>query len=149
MNPHARLSNKWMRRLVVAGVLAVVTLVAACVFFRISSPGDIEAYLGMARECHPAWRPLALRRVGAGDSAAEFLRRHPPNFRDEFGRYGVYRYYRDTGHGLSFTTLHVVARDGRLLRAQASSCTWRFTFFDTPDPALDAEYAAFAKQHGE
>jgi hypothetical protein len=74
--------------MVATNVLAV--MVATCTFLRISHPQDIEAYSGMAWECHPVWKQFALRRFGAGDSAQKLFRRFSPTRRLEFGRYGVY-----------------------------------------------------------
>src|SRR6185295_3782724 len=100
----------------------LVAFFAACLFFRVHRPQDFVAYLGMVRECHPVWRELALRRLGAGDSAADLLRRFPPSNREEFGRYAVYVYYR--GSRPAMTRLTVIARDGRLVRATSVSCAW-------------------------
>jgi hypothetical protein len=119
---------------------------AACAFLRIWRVRDVEAYLGMASECHPVWRQFAFRRLGAGDSASDLLGRYPPSRREEFGRYGVYRYYQGDSNGIPFTGLSVVTRDGKLLSAGAGSCTWRFSFFQTEDPDLDRQYELFSKE---
>ena len=52
----------------------------------------------MAGGYHPVWREFAFRRIGAGDSVADFLRRFPASDRKEFGRYGVYHYYPGNAH---------------------------------------------------
>jgi hypothetical protein len=145
MNPRLRLT----RRFVIGCATALVAFVVACAFFRIRSPHDFVAYLGMAGECHPVWKQFAFRRFGRGDSADEFLRRYPPTHREEFGRYGVYQYYPNTGDLIWFTGLTVVTRDGRLLGSRAWSCTWQFTFFHTADPALDSQYAAYVEERRE
>lgn len=137
-------------RLAIVGAVALVTLIAACIFFRISRPRDLSSYYGMARECHPVWRHCAFRRSGAGDSAADFLRRFPPSSREEFGRYGIYTYYPGSADdGIWFTGLAVITRDGRLIRSEAWSCTWQFTFFDSPDPSFATQYAAFTQERTE
>ena len=87
----------------------VVVLLACCIFFRISRASDVDAYIGMASECHPIWKQFALRRFGAGDSAAELFRKFTPDRREEFGRYGCYSYFRGPG-GLQFTGLIVTTR---------------------------------------
>ncbi len=132
------------RLLLLAGV-AVLVLFVACVFFRIGGPRDIRAYCGMIVECHPVWRQFALRRFGPGDSAQELLKRFPPAFRDDFGRYSVY-WYNASKAGLSYTNLRVVSRDGWLLRAEAASCTWEFSFFNTSDPEFDGAYAGYVRR---
>lgn len=137
--------NRWLT----IGTLAVVGLVCgACAFLRISHPRDVEAYFEMAGECHPVWRQFALRRFTAGDSAAEFLRRFPPTYREEFGRYGLYSYHQSPD-GIQFTGLSVITRDGRLLSARTGSCTWQFTFFHSDDAELDREYAAYEQSRRE
>lgn len=142
-NPHPW-AGRWAARLLVI-LLAMAGAWAGCAFLRVSGPADIEAYLGMASECHPVWKQFALRRFGPGDSAQELFRRFPPTRRLEFGRYSIYSYDLDPA-GFSFTKLAVVTRDGRLLSAQSGSCTWEFTFFQTQDPELDREYASFIRE---
>lgn len=88
---------------------------------------------------------LALRRFGVGDSANELLRAFPPAGRLEFGRYGVYS-YSPGQKGPYFTSLQVVARDGKLLSAQAHSCEWEFCFFNIEDAELTPQYEAYVRQ---
>lgn len=150
MNLRAQWSKKVIRRVIIAGAVLLVTLYAGGFFFRISSPRDLAAYYGMANESHPVWRQFAFRRFGAGDSVTQLLHRFPPSDREEFGRYGVYDYYPGRADaGIWFTGLTVVARDGCLIRSEAWSCTWQFTFFDLPDPAFATEYAAFVQERTE
>jgi hypothetical protein len=129
-----------------AFVFALLVLVGCCLFLRISRPADVMAYVAMVRgECHPVWKEFSLRRLNVGDSAAEFLRRIPPSTRDEFGRYGLYRYYRNS-EGIPFDVVSVVTRDGRLWSAESGSCTWQFTFFRDDDPQFGADYTAYLKE---
>jgi hypothetical protein len=144
MNPHATFWSKRSRRFLLAGVIASA-LVGTCAFCRIRRPQDLQAYLGMASECHPVWKQFAFRRFGEGDSALELIRRFPPTHRQEFGQYGIYR-YSASPESLDFTSLTVVARDGKLLGAAAGSCTWRFEFFGTKDPELNRQYEASIRQ---
>jgi hypothetical protein len=144
MKGHLLASDR-ARRFAIATVLLVVMAIGTCAFFRISRPVDIEAYFGMATECHPVWRAFALRRLSAGDPASELLSRFPPSRRDEFGRYGVYD-YNPSPDSLGFSGLRVVTRDGKLLTAESGSCTWHFTFFRTEDSDLDAQYAAYCEE---
>jgi len=141
---HLWLSKK-VRGCVIALVLFLGLGVGCCAFLRISRPADIEAYFGMASECHPVWKRFAFRQFSAGDSAAELLRWFPPNHREEFGRYGIYSY----GAPGAFTGFAVVTRDGKLLSAQTGSCTWRFTFFHTEDAELNRQCAAYYKEKRE
>lgn len=131
-------------RLLLVGATTMLVTGISCAFLRISHPRDIEAFLGMAAECHPVWKQFALRRFGAGDSAQELLRRFPPTSREEFGRYGVYSYSANS-NGIGFTGFSVVSRDGKLVSAASGSCTWHFTFFITEDPELERQYAAMVQ----
>lgn len=148
MNARRLGSNKKARRIILAAVLIIAAAIGCCAFLRISRPADVEAYLGMASECHPIWKQFALRRFTAGDSAAELFQRFPPDRREEFGRYGIYSYYRGA-EGIPFTALGVVTRDGKLLRAESGSCTWQFCFFQTEDTELDRQFAALVKERIE
>src|SRR6185295_5726500 len=123
----------------IAVALFLGILISACVYFRVAYPKDVVAYIGMAQECHPIWKKLALRQINAGDSAADFLADNSPTSRVEFGRYCVYRFAPGEEKGyLSFTGLSVIARDGKLIHAGAGSCCWDFTFFDDGAPDFNA-----------
>jgi hypothetical protein len=141
-------SRRWNRWFTIGAVAVMGLALVACAFLQISSPRDVEAYVGMSRECHPVWRQLAFRRYTAGDSVAELFRRFPPSDRKEFGRYGLYSYHQSP-IGIPFAALSVVTRDGKLLSAGAGSCTWRFCFFQTEDAELDQQYAVFIKERHE
>ena len=119
-------------------VACLIVVVSLCAFFRVSRPADLEAYRGMAAECHPVWRAFAFRQFSRGDSTNALFARFPPTRREEFGRYGIYR-YGEAG----FTGLSVVTKDGKLLSAGAGSCTWQFSFFQTKDGELEQQYATF------
>ena len=144
MNLHSfwlRKRNKWL----VSGALVCVGLtICTFVFLRISHPRDIEAYFGMATECHPVWREFAVRRFSAGDSAAEFLRQFPPTQREEFGRYGYYSYYQSSDPDvLHFSGLSVITYDGKLSSASAGGCTWQFKFFTSDDTDFYKQLEAY------
>ncbi len=125
--------------------LAALIFFGACAFLRISSTSDLEAYAGMASECHPVWKLFALRRFGPGDSVERLFRKFPPSRRQEFGRYGLYS-FNTSPSGISFTGFGIITKDGKLLSAGAGSCTWRFTFFNTPDAEFNRQYAAFVQE---
>ncbi len=145
-----KLFGRWLRttrgRLSLVAVFTLVVFGAACAFLRISRPRDLEAFLGMASECHPVWRQFAFHRFKAGDSAQELFRRFPPTWRQEFGRYGIYSFSDGPSNSIAFTSLSVVTKDGKLISAASGSCTWQFTFFTTEDPELDRQYAAFVQE---
>jgi hypothetical protein len=131
----------WKLRFVGIALWAAI-IIGACVYLRIFKPADVEAYREMARECHPVWKQFALRQFGPGDSAQRLFQRFPPTRRDEFGRYGVYAYWKGPPDSIPFSSFGVVTRDGKLLGAGAGGCTWKFTFFNTPDAELDRQHDA-------
>lgn len=132
--------RRWRRKivLIIAVALAVVALLLAflCHFTGIHSARDIVAYRAMAREhYHPVCKDLALGRIRKGDDVEKLLQRHSPSHLERFGIYANLSY---SPHG-SFNTLTIVAKNSRLILARAGSCTWRHTFFNTPQ-----EETAFA-----
>lgn len=122
---------------IIAGVALLVLLVAACVFFRVRHPKDLYAYVEMAG-FSTVWREFAFRRVGPGDSATGLVRRHLPKRSYEFGRYAVYEYDDAEPGTFAMGGITVTARDGKLLSAYAGSCTWKRTFFETPDSDIES-----------
>lgn len=127
--------------------LALLSLaIAGCVFLRIREVRHLEAYAEMARTFPPVWREFAFRKLSAGDLAADLLQRHKPTRIEEFGRYGIYSYYPGGEGGLPMSGVVAITRDGRLLTAEAASCTWKLTFFETNDPELDKGYEAYMDQ---
>ena len=132
--------------MVLLAALMLGALWSVCAFLRLSRPQDLVAFLGMASECHSVWKQFAFRRFGAGGSALELFRRFPPTRREEFGRYGIYRFSDGPANCIPFTSLSVVTKDGKLIAAASGSCTWRFTFFSTQDPELNRQYAGFLQQ---
>jgi hypothetical protein len=144
VSPRRLWAGRWFRRAVFASAASLVVLLSLCAFFRVWHPRDLEAYRGMAAECHPVWRAFAFRQFARGDSTTALFAKYPPTRREEFGRYGVYHY-----GGPGFTGFYVVTRDGRLLTAGAGSCTWTFTFFETTDRQLDRDYEAYMEERLE
>jgi hypothetical protein len=145
------LENVAVRKLFRRGVFAfsafLILLLSLFTFFRVWSPRDLAAYHGMAAECHPVWRAFALRQFSRGGAITALFAKYPPTERDEFGRYGIYSFYRgDLKDGIPFTGLTVIARDGRLITATAGSCTWMFTFFETADPQFKQDYKAYMQE---
>jgi hypothetical protein len=119
--------QRWVRRMLISAVSAVVLLLGACWFFGVWRPRDITGYLIMSRECHPVWKDLALRRMRAGHSLENLIARTAPARVERFGRYAMVNYQ----SGLALTGVTVVARDGRLVSGEAWSCTFHHTFFNS------------------
>lgn len=133
-----------LRYLSYAFTLGLVLFLCLCGWFRISSLEDVDAYRGMAAECHPVWRAFACRQFSQGDSAKELSQAYPPTDRVAFGRYTILRYDKEHRvNGGAFTSFSVIARDDQLISAGAVSCTWHLIFFDKEDPQLDREYQSY------
>lgn len=141
VSPRRLWTRRWFRRSAFACATCLILLLSLCAFLRVWHLRDFDAYRGMAAECHPVWRAFAFRQFSRGDSTASLFAKFPPTRREEFGRYGIYRYGEP-----GFTGFAVIARDGRLHTAGAASCTWSFTFFETPDPQLDHDYRAYRQK---
>jgi hypothetical protein len=119
-------SQRWFR--ITACVFLVVSVVLGlfCRYFGIRSHNDVIAYYGMSQECPPVWKDLALRRVSAGQSVEEAIQATSPLLVERHGSYVTLTYQ----HGLSFSGIMIVARNGRLRAAEAMGCTWQHKFFD-------------------
>ena len=120
------LSHRWFRISAIAAAVVALFVAGEAWYFRIYSYRDVKAYHYMHRECHPVWKDLALRRIKPGDDVEELIANTSPARIHRHGEYTTI-YYQG---GLSFTEVVVVARDGRLVWAEAVSCTWDHTFFD-------------------
>lgn len=120
---------------ITALILASVTLVA-CWYFGLHSGRDVKAYAGMALECHPVWKRLALRTVREGQRVDEVIDKTDPAYVVRHGRFDEINYQ----HPLSFTFVHIVAKDGKLIRAESGSCTWDHTFFNSMSELDNREY---------
>ncbi len=131
------------------GFVAITMLFAACDFFRITHPTDLRTYWLMSQECPPIWKEFAFRQIREGDPVEDFLHQHPPSLYDEFGPYGLYYYFPPGAGDLAMTGISVSARDGRLVSAEAHSCTWDFQFFGAEEPEMMRQYAEFLRKRYE
>jgi hypothetical protein len=111
-----------------------------CWYFGIWSVHDWMVYQAMSHECHPVWKDLHAGRIHQGQSVEEVIAQTHPVRVDRLDHFVVLDYQ----EGFSFTGITVVARDGRLVDAEAWSCTWQRTFFQTWS---SAERDAFWQAH--
>ncbi len=118
-------SHRWVRITAGAAVLLLGSLVFVCWHYHIWSLRDLLVYQAMSRECHPVWKELHAGRVYEGQPVEEVIARTQPVRVERFENCVLLEYQ----EGLCFTGVTVVARDGRLVSAQAWSCTWERTFF--------------------
>ena len=141
------LSRIWKQRFVRKAVYATVTLAVLssmlCWYFGISSTRDLKAYAGMALECHPVWRDLALHRIREGQSVDDVIAKTKPVYVVRHGRFDELGYQEP----LSFTVVQLIAIDGRLARACTGSCTWDYTFFDSMTDAQTQEMSDSFDNH--
>ena len=115
-------------------VLLLAMVVGLCGYLRIYRYKDAVAYYGMAKECHPVWKELALRRYHRGDPVEKLTEKWPPSERRVEAGYEFLTYYDNPdAPGLRFTGLAVVAEDRRLLHAYAWSCCWQHSFFGSQE----------------
>ncbi len=143
-------ANQSIRKkvLIITTCVLAVVLLPLVVFYHvlgIHSRMDVLAYRMMIREqYHPVWKDLALRRIRKGDDLQMLLQKHPPVCVEAFGSFASVLYNRP----LSYNTLGVIAKDGRLISARAGSCTWHHVFFNSPEEeeALDQAYSNHIKQ---
>jgi len=49
-------------------------------------------YWGMARECHPVWKDLALKRIRVGQTIAELEAINPPVMKETWEKYTIISY---------------------------------------------------------
>jgi len=116
-----------------AGALAVVVLflLLLCQVAGIHSMSDVAAYRGMRRQHFPPiWKALALRRIRKGQSVESLVKKHPPRYREDAGAYTGLDY---CWRGLGAPELTLLAKNGKLIAAGASSRKWRHVFFEAPE----------------
>ena len=146
---------KWAVRIFAClAVVLLLVLLACCSYFRIHRWRDVIAYAGMAAECDPVWKELALRRVRQGDPISKLTEIREPSGVLEYGPYEQLEYYRggfEPGY-LSLTGITVYAKEGKLLTAVAWSCTWDHVFFEDKreEERIRAEFERYvAAKHPE
>jgi hypothetical protein len=148
MNLAAFAQSKPLRWFAVGALVTLFLAAGICTYFRISSAHDAVAYFEMSCSFHPVWKDLALRRIALGDSAATLTIRHPPPMTVHYGSFTEYEYEIGPPGTLSFTSLRIAAKDGKLMGAWAASCTWNHTFFEDANQIADREAAyAVASEH--
>ena len=128
-------SYRWLRVVAVLAALSLTGLLGCAWYFRVWSWRDYEILGYMDHECHPVWKELFWRRVYAGQSVEEVIAETKPLTVERFENFVVLHY---TPGG--FTGIGIVARDGKLVWAEAYSCAWTKPFFNEFTPA---EWQAF------
>jgi hypothetical protein len=103
----------------------------ACWRWRIWGTEDFRIYQEVCQ--YPVGRDLWFGHIHQGQALQEIVDRAPAHYTRQYGRFACLTYYpgRPPGPGgLSFSSLSVIAKDGRLVSASAGSCTWSRVFFD-------------------
>jgi hypothetical protein len=133
--------RRWLRVGVLALALAGTAALLAWLYLYVQDSRKREIYEAMSQECHPVWRDLDAGRIRPGQLVDEVISRTHPVQVEHFEDVTFLHY-----HPPGFTGLVIVAKGGRVVSANAASCTWDWTFFDTW-PAADRE--AFSKRYVE
>jgi hypothetical protein len=136
----------WLRRLFIFSVIAFgilgSSLLLVCWHYGIWSLRDWEIYQEMSRECHPVWKDLHSAKVHLGQPVEEVIALTWPVHVERFENF----VFLDYQQGWCFTGVRIIAKNGRLISAQAGSCTWQRTFFeewtDGEQEALWGRYSA-------
>jgi hypothetical protein len=128
-------SKRWL--CIFLGVMASLAGLAllACWHWRIWSLQDFRAYQEVSE--YPIGRDLWLGYIAPGQSMEKIKEIAPPHRTHRFGPFTELTYYPGgppQPGGLPFSSLLVIARDGKLVHATAASCTWLRVFF-----AMNAE----------
>jgi hypothetical protein len=118
-------SRPWVCLSVGAALVLGGGLLAWCWHFGVWSVRDWVAYQEMSR--YPVFRDLHAGRIRQGQPVEEVIAQTHPVRVERFDNFVVLEY--QGGDGFCFAGVTVVARDGRLVSAQAWSCTWQRTFF--------------------
>jgi hypothetical protein len=125
---------------VIAAAVFAALFVAWQVHTRLSHDRQIVYF--MSRECHPVWKDLHSGRIHAGQSVDEVINLTKPIRVEHFENYDLLHY-----QDASFTGVAVIARDGRLIAAEAWSCTWNKTFFKNWKPADESAFSTRYDAH--
>src|SRR5688572_10967244 len=110
-------------------LVAVIVAVALAALFPAWQIGE-RAYRDrqivhfMRRECHPVWKDLHAGRIRAGQTVEDIIALTKPVRVDRFGNFAILNYQGGDGY-IHFTGVTVIASEGRLIDAEAWSCTWR------------------------
>ena len=142
-------SKRWVRLSSAVTAFLLLIALAACWRWRIWSLKDYREYQEVCS--YPIGRDLWFGRIGPGRSVKEIMDVAPPHRTQQLDRFTCLVYYpgRPPGPGeLPFSGLEVVAKDGRLVRASAGSCTWARLFFDL-GAADAAEYEQCLRRYCE
>ena len=119
----------WFRRAVCVAMPVVGILLLAAWHSGIWSLRDWEIYQAMNRECPPVWRDLHDGRVYLGQPVEEVIAQTAPTRVEHFENFVLLEYQENRPGTICFTNVAIVAKDGRLIDAQAGGCTWQRTVF--------------------
>jgi len=114
----------------------------ACWQWRIWSPQDFREYQEVCE--YPIGRELWFGHIAPGQSMEKIKEIAPPHRTHQFGPFTELTYYPGgppQPRGLPFSSLCVIAKEGKLVHASAGSCTWHRVFF-----AMNAEDSADLSQ---
>ena|ERR1019366_1737891 len=124
-------SARWVRGLLLIVVAFPISVFIACWYSRIWSFDDYHLYQEVQQ--YSMGSDLWFGRIQAGDDADDLLNRFPAHRSIKFGRWHLIGYHPggppQPGF-LYFDSLGFVAKDGKIVSADAGSCTWNRVFFE-------------------
>jgi hypothetical protein len=110
----------WFGVIMLLLLSGVSVLLVFCWCFGIWSWSDWQTYQEMSRECHPVWRELHSGRICEGQNVDEVIAKTQPLRIDSFEGVTCLSYHPP----MSFTNVTIYAQNGRIVKAEAASCTW-------------------------
>jgi hypothetical protein len=134
----------WVRLLFVGLVTGCLAAFSASWYFRVWSYKDYQAFMEVRR--YPVGEDLWFGRIKAGEDLQAFTVAHPPHRVCRIGSFTVLSYFSTwplPPNLISFESLGVIGKDGRLIHAVAAGCTWKRMFFamnPEDEMELDEEY---------
>jgi hypothetical protein len=143
-------SKRWVRCLSTALSLIVIVCLLACWHWRIWSAEDYRNYQRVGRYAlgHDLW----FGRIAPGEDIETVIAQARPHALRRFGRFTIIEYYLGgplMANGLSWDRLALIAKDGRLVSAGASSCIWHQEFFGMSAEDLDLWLMAYNQARKE
>lgn len=133
------LSKRWVKLSLVIGLLLATSAAGFASYTGLWSRRDFQIYQAMEKECDPVWRDFYWGRIQVGENVEDVIAKTRPTVVQRFGEFVNLSYYGD-GEGIPFTGVHATAKGGRLVCAEAGSCTWTRVFFNQLSPAEQKGY---------
>ena len=120
-------------------IVAINLLFVLCWRYHIWNEKDLNIYLAMNHECHPAWKRFYFEEVKMGDDVNDAINKTQPTEVVIRGRWTI----------LAYKHLRAAAYDGKMVLAFAFSCTFDRVFFDGLTEGQHIEYFGSSRRFQE